>query len=46
MAVFVKVFEEIIQRGVLVVVGRRATDDLFVQNSKLLMRFCWIKCRD
>lgn len=37
MAIFLKVLEKIVQHGVLVVVRRRAADDLFVKKSEILV---------
>lgn len=46
MTVFLKVFEKIVQRGVLMVVRRSAGNDLFVEKSEVLVGFCWIPFRD
>lgn len=46
MTVLLKVLEEIVQRGVLVMIRRRAADDLFVKKSEVLVGFRWIRFRD
>lgn len=46
MTVFLKVLQEIVQRRVLVMIRRRAADNLFVKKSEVLVGFRWIRFRD
>lgn len=46
MTVFLKVFKKIVQRGVLMVIWRRAADDLFVKKSEVIVGCGWIRFRD
>ena len=46
MTVFLKVLEKIVQHGVLMVIRRRAADDLFVKKSEVFVGFRWIRFRD
>lgn len=45
MTVFLKVLKKVVQHRVLMVVRRRAVDNLFVKKSELLVGFRWIYCR-
>lgn len=46
MTVFLKVFEKIVQRGVLMMIRRRAVDDLFVKKPEVIVGIGWIRFRD